>query len=133
MITKTLRVKLNERVVLFRNGLPRRALRPGRYRLWGAGFTEQRFSTDQLLLAALPEVRAVLPNDWYREVSLTDSERGVLSRDGVPQVYLRPGVHRFWTVDPSVTLKVFDVEQQFPALTEALERVIPSTEFVSAT
>jgi regulator of protease activity HflC (stomatin/prohibitin superfamily) len=133
MITKILRVKLNERVVLFKNGLPRRALIPGRYRLWGSNFTEQRFSTDQLLLAALPEVRAILPNDWYREVSLTGSERGVLSRDGVPQVYLRPGVHRFWTIDPSVALTVFDLRQPFPLLTEALERVIPSSEFVSAT
>lgn len=133
MITKVLRVKLNERVVLFKHGLPRRALGPGRYRLWGSAFTEQRFSTDQLLLSALPEVRAVLPSTWYREVTLTESERAVLSRDGVPQVYLKPGVHRFWTVDPSVTLTVLNVGQPFPKLTEALERVIPAAEFVSAT
>src|SRR5690606_5016656 len=33
MSTKVLRVKLNDRVVLFKHGLPRRALGPGRYRL----------------------------------------------------------------------------------------------------
>ena len=34
-IYKHIRVKLNERVVVFRNGLPLRALGPGRHIVWG--------------------------------------------------------------------------------------------------
>jgi hypothetical protein len=87
---RTIRVKLNERVVIFKDGLPTKALGPGRYRLWGRGFTEQRWNTDDLLFRALPEVRAVIPTEWYREVTISALERGVLVRDGVPVAFLRP-------------------------------------------
>lgn len=129
---KKIRVKLNERVVLFRDGLPIRALGPGRYTLWRSRITEQRWSTDRLTFSALPEVRALLPRDWYAEVSLAGDQRGVLSRDGVPQVLLRPGVHRYWTVDPSVELAVYSVTEPMPVLTDELAAVLPASEYVEA-
>src|SRR5690242_7748552 len=107
---KSIRVKLNERVVIFKDGLPRRAYGPGRHRLWGRGLSEQRWDTDKLVFRALPEVRAILPADWYREVTVSALERAILYRDAVPVVFLRPGVHRYWSVDASVELRVFSVD-----------------------
>ena len=118
MFTKTIRVKLNERVVIFRDGLPQRAYPPGRYRLWGTHLSEQRWDTNKITFSAYPEVRAVLPKEWYREVSLEPHERAVLYRNGAPQVFLRPGVHTYWVVDPSVKLVRLDVRQPLTGLTQ---------------
>ena len=65
-----IRVKLNERAVVFHDGLPHRALGPGRYVIWRTRLTEQRWSTDTLVFQALPEVRALLPGDWFQEVTI---------------------------------------------------------------
>jgi regulator of protease activity HflC (stomatin/prohibitin superfamily) len=131
-ISKKFRVKLNERVVAFRNSLPLRALGPGVHRLWGTRLTEQRWDTDVLLFDALPEVRALLPAEWFREVTITELQRGVLYRDGRPHAFLRPGVHRFWTIDPSVELKLFAVDAAMPKLSDELIAVIPRGEYVNA-
>lgn len=131
MLYKSIRVRLDERVVIFKHGLPVRAYGPGKHYLFGRGLTEQRFQTKDLLLRALPEVRAVLPESWYAEVELNASQRGVLFRDGLPELYLRPGVHRYWVIDSSVRLEIYDVREPFPPVTEALERVIPASERVS--
>ncbi|MDD9938776.1 MAG: slipin family protein [Myxococcales bacterium] len=127
---KNIRVKLNERVVIFRHGLPLRALAPGRHRIWGTRLTEQRFDVSHLLLRALPEVRAVLPGDWFAEVTIADDARGVLYRDGAPVRFLRPGVHRYWTLDPSVELKVLSITEPMPKLSDELVGVIPPNEYV---
>ena len=47
-----IKVKLNERVVVFKDGLPKVAYGPGRHFLWGLRLTEQRFNTDELLFKA---------------------------------------------------------------------------------
>jgi regulator of protease activity HflC (stomatin/prohibitin superfamily) len=130
---KVVRVKLNERVVIFRGGVPLRAFAAGRHIVWGRHITEQRFNLADLVFRALPEVRAVLASAEYREVTVGSLERGVLFRDGVPVVFLRPGVHRFWTIDPSVVLSIFDVTQPLPALTQELEQLIPRAEYVDVT
>ena len=127
---KTFNVQLNERVVVFRDSIPFRALEPGRHRLWGRRLTEQRFHTDKLEFDALPEVRAIMPDAWFDEVVLTSRQRGVLFQNAVPMVFLRPGTHRFFTVDPSVRLEVLDVEEPMPELTDELKRVVPKIEFV---
>lgn len=127
---QVVRVKLNERVVVLDNSRPLSALGPGKHRVWGDRLTEVRFCTDQLLFTAAPEVRALLPKDWYREVTLGPRERGVLMRDGRPTAYLRPGVHRFWTLDPSSSLTVFDLDQPMPELSDELVAVLPSGEYV---
>jgi regulator of protease activity HflC (stomatin/prohibitin superfamily) len=130
---KILRVKLSERVVLFENSLPFRALGPGRHVIWRRNLSEQRFNVTELLFKALPEVRALLDASWFREVTIASLERGVLFKDGVPVVFLRPGVHRYWTVDESVTLKRFDVTQALPPLTQELEQLIPRSEYIDVT
>lgn len=130
---QSIRVKLNERLVLFKDALPRRALGPGRHWLWGRGLSEQRWDTDQLVFRAMPEVRAVLPTDWYREVAIAPLERGVLYRDGVPAVFLRPGVHRYWVVDGSVELRVHRLNEPLPAMTAELEALIPRAEYLDVT
>jgi regulator of protease activity HflC (stomatin/prohibitin superfamily) len=130
---KIVQVKLHERVVIFRDSLPLRALGPGRHLIWGRRLTEQRFNVSELVFKALPEVRATLPNTWYREVTISTLQRGVLFRDGAPVAFLRPSVHRFWTIDPSVTLTLFDVTQAVPPLTQELEQLIPKGEFIDVT
>jgi len=130
---KILQAKLNERVVIFKGGIPFRAFGPGRHLIWGRHITEQRFSVTELVLRALPEVRAKLPNEWYREVTLAPLERGVLSVDGVPMLFLRPGVHRYWSVHESVTLATFDVTRPLPPLTQELVKLIPSSEYIDVT
>jgi regulator of protease activity HflC (stomatin/prohibitin superfamily) len=130
MLFKRIQVKLDERVVLFRRSIPIRALAPGRHTVWGARFTEQRWRTDVLLLSALPEVRAILPAEWFEEVTLSNRQRGILYRDGKPQAFLRPGTHRFWTVDRSVVLKVFSVDEPMPELTDELIALLPGKEYV---
>lgn len=127
---KRIAVKLNERVVVFRNGLPVRALGPGRHIVWGFRLTEQRWETAGLIFGALPEVRAVLPADWYAEVTVQDGQRAVVFGDGRPKVFLRPGTYRYWTVDPSVELRVFSVTEPMPKLTNELIAVIPTNEYV---
>jgi hypothetical protein len=128
-----IRIKLNERAVVFHDGLPYRALGPGRHVIWTRRLTEQRWTTDNLVFQALPEVRAILPADWYREVTLASRERGVLYRDGKPCVFLRPGTHRYWTVDPSVRLEVISVDAPMPDLTPELAAILPDDEYVDAT
>jgi regulator of protease activity HflC (stomatin/prohibitin superfamily) len=130
---KVLIVKLNERAVIFKHGLPIRAYGPGRHVIWGRRLTEQRWDTDKLVFRALPEVRALLPREWFAEVTLGPLERAILYRDGAPAVFMRPGTHRYWTVDPSVRLVVFDVSQPLPALTAELEALIPKSEYVAVT
>ena len=127
---KFIRVKLNERVVLFKDGLPLRALGPGRHAVWTRRLTEQRWSTDALVFQALPEVRAILPRDWYQEVTLAPRERGILYRDGLPEGFLRPGTHRFWTVDPSVRLEVLSVDAPMPELSAELFLIVPRDEYI---
>ncbi len=130
---KTLRVKLNERVVLFKNGLPVRALSPGRHRLWGRGFTEQRFKVDDLIFDVYSEVAAVLPSDWYSEIQIADHERAVLFAGGRPVKFLYSGMARFWTLDPSVRVEVFDTTTAFPSLSAELEAVVPTGQYTQAT
>lgn len=130
---KKLHVRLNERSVVFRHGLPVRAYGPGRHWLWGTNLAEQRWDTAELVFRALPEVRAVLPRDWYEEITLRPDQRGVLYRDRLPVAYLRPGVHRYWTVDPAVELSIHDVHAPLPVLTPELLAVIPRSEYLDIT
>jgi hypothetical protein len=131
MLTK-IKVELNERVVLFEDGLPIRALGPGRHLVWGTRGAVQRFNTDALVFKALPEVRAILPADWFAEVDLESNERGLLFRDGVAVTYLHAGTRWYWTVDPSVELKRLSTEKPLPDLDEQTLKVIPRSEIVRA-
>jgi len=57
----------------------------------------------------------------------------VLFRDGEPVAFLRPGVHRYWTLDESLALVVYDTRAPLPALTKELEALIPQNEYVAVT
>jgi regulator of protease activity HflC (stomatin/prohibitin superfamily) len=130
---KIVSVKFNERVIVFENGVPVRALGPGRHWLWGRHFSEQRWNTDELRLGARAGVRELLPRDWFTEALIGDEQRGVLFRDKRPVIFLRPGTHRFWTVDDTVELRVFEIEAPVPKLTDELEALIPRGELLDAT
>lgn len=130
---KSIHVALNERVVAFKHGLPTRVLGPGKHALWSHGVTETRYRIDELIFTAPAEVRAIVPGNWFEEARLGDHQRGILYRDGQPVRFLRPGVHRFWTVDPTVELRVLSVNEPVPELTDALEALIPSEELFVTT
>lgn len=123
-------VALHERAIVLEDGLPREALGPGRHVRWGFRIDVVKVDTRHLVVALAPEARAVLPAGWIDEVRVASHERAVLYRDGVPQLFLRPGIHRFWTVDETVELKLFSVDQPMPPLGEELMRVIPRSEYV---
>jgi regulator of protease activity HflC (stomatin/prohibitin superfamily) len=126
-------VGIDERVVVTRRGLPVRALGPGRTTLWGFSLGEQRWSTKTLVFEMAPELRAVLPPDWYSEVTVTANERAVLWHDGRPKIFLGPGVHRYWEVDDTVRVQVFSVHDAMPELTKELAAVLPKDTFTDVT
>lgn len=123
-------VALHERAIVLSSGLPREALGPGRHVRWGFRIDVVKVDTRPLILGLAREARVVLPEAWFDEVKVGVHERAVLFRDDVPQVFLRPGVHRYWTVDETVKLAVFSVDDPMPPLTDELVRVIPQREYV---
>jgi regulator of protease activity HflC (stomatin/prohibitin superfamily) len=129
---KHIHVPLNQRTVVSRDNLPLRMLGPGRHFVWGTRLTEQHWDTDRILFHAPPEIRAVLDPASFREVTVTERQRGVLLHDRIPEHFLRPGTHRYWTVDPAVELIVFDVDAPMPRLSDELVALIPESEFVYA-
>jgi hypothetical protein len=126
-------VGIDERVVVTRRGLPSHALGPGRFTVWGFSLGERRWSTKALVFEMEPELRAVLPPDWYSEVTLTANERGVLWHDGRPKVFLGPGIHRYWEVDDTVRVQVFSVHDAMPELTKELAAIFPKDAFTDVT
>jgi regulator of protease activity HflC (stomatin/prohibitin superfamily) len=130
---KTFRVQLNERAVVLQDGLPLSALPPGKHVVWGFGLTAMYFDTNALLCDAPAEVRAIMPEPWITEIHLDVRQRGILSRDAKPFKFLRPGTHRFWTVDPSVRVDVFSVDEAVPELSDELAALIPPGELVDQT
>ncbi len=101
--------------------------------MWGTRLTDLRWNTDQLVFTARPEARAILPSEWYAEVSLGPLERGIVFRDRVPVKFLRPGVHRLWTVDAAVALRVFRIDEPMPELDDEIVAILPRGEYVHAT
>jgi regulator of protease activity HflC (stomatin/prohibitin superfamily) len=126
---RTIPVKLDERAVVFKDGLPLRALGPGKHTVWGFDLRTQWWTTGALLFDAPAEVRAVIPKDWYLEVTVKQNERAIVHQDGRPRLFLRPGVHRLWKVDP-ISVEVLSLDAPMPALTKELAAVIPRDEYV---
>jgi regulator of protease activity HflC (stomatin/prohibitin superfamily) len=126
-------VPLNQRGVLLDRGLPVRALAPGRHVVWGKHATLITWNVDEHVFTAAPAVVAVLPADWYEVIHLAPNQRGVVLRDDKPVKFLRPGIHRVWTVDASVAFRVFAITDPVPELTDELRAVIPATELVDVT
>lgn len=128
-----IRVDVTERAILSRGGLPVRAFGPGEHWVFGFGWTVQRLPAHAILFVAAPEVRAVLPPDWYGEVDVAPHERAIVYHDGRPRFFLRPGVHRYWKIDPAVRVEVFSVRAPMPPMSTELAQLVPATEYAECT
>lgn len=126
-------VPINERAILTKHGLPVRALGPGQHSVWGGDHAVLRLDVNALVFDLAPELRAVLPADWFAELKLGPRQRAVLERNGRPVRFLRPGVHRYWTVDRTVELRLFELDQPAPELTDELRALIPILELADFT
>ncbi len=133
MFTTTIRVAIHQRAVLLQHGVPIRALEPGKHTFWRGGLSTHLLDTRELILDESAEIRRALPQDWFDEVLIGQRQRGLLYRDAVPVRYLRPGIHRYWKVNPTVELNVWSIDDPLPALTDALVAVIPRSELVNVT
>lgn len=126
------RLELNQRAVLVRDGVPDRVLGPGHDAFWGKQLKLTAWNVDDLVIAASPDVLAMIPNGWYQTVELDALHRAVVSRDGKPVKFLRPGTHRIWKVHGNVAVTTYAVTESPPELTDELRTVIPAAELVEA-
>ncbi len=122
----------NQRGVLLRDGSLERVLGPGTHAFWGKRMTTVVWNIEDLVFTAAPDVLALLPTSWYATITVDVMQRAVVVRDGRPVKFLRPGVHRVWTIDANVTVKLYDVTAEAPELTDELRAVIPAAELVEA-
>jgi regulator of protease activity HflC (stomatin/prohibitin superfamily) len=123
-------LELNQRAVLLRDGKPERVLAPGHYAFWGPQLKLTTWKVDDLAFWAQPEILAMLPATWFTEIDLAANQRAVVLRDDKPRLFLRPGVHRVWTVDPNVAIRMFDIADVAPDLTDELRAIVPATELI---
>ena len=123
---------LNQRGVLVRDGKPERVLEPGRQAFWGKQNKLLVWNTDDLAFWAQPQVLDLLPPAWFRTVNLDAHQRAVVFRDDKPRAFLRPGVHRVWTLDPNVEIRTYAVTDAAPELTDELRAMIPAGELIEA-
>jgi regulator of protease activity HflC (stomatin/prohibitin superfamily) len=123
-------IPIGERAVLLRDGLPLRALPPGKHRVFGGGHSLVRLNVAPILVSVPAEIRAALPAEWLRELTLGARERALVLRDGRPVLFLRPGVHRLFTVDPTVEVRVLSLDAPVPEMTDELRAIVPTGEVV---
>lgn len=123
-------VELNQRAVMLRDGTPERVLAPGHHAFWGKHNKLMLWNLDDLVFVAPPDVIAMLPPAWFTTKHLGIEERAIVYRDDKPAKFLRPGVHRIWTINPNVAVKTFQVTGEAPELTDELRVVIPAAEIV---
>lgn len=125
-------IDLNQRAVLLRDGKPERVLEPGHYAFWGTQNKLLTWKIDDLVFWAQPEVLAMLPQAWFTTLHLGAAQRAVLFRDDKPMKFLRPGVHRVWTLDPNVAARTYDVTEAAPEMTDELRAIVPAAEIIEA-
>ncbi len=125
-----LTIERGSRGVFLRNGKAVRALVPGHHAFWGKHGKIVAWNTEDHVFIAQPDVLALLPQDWARPITLAAHQRAVVFRENKPAKFLRPGVHRLWTVNPQVGLEVFDITEPAPPLTDELRAVIPAGELL---
>jgi hypothetical protein len=125
-------IDLDQRAVLLRDGKPERVLEPGHYAFWGKQNKLATWKLDDLVFWAQPDVLAMLPTTWFHTIHLAPTQRAVIYRDDKPKLFLRPGIHRVWMLDPMVAVRVYDVTQPAPEMTDELRAIIPAAEVVEA-
>jgi len=128
----TVHLKLNERAVLIRAGRAERALGPGRYTLWKR-YEVMRWDTDELAFTAPAAVVAALPNEWYQNVQIAAGHYGIVVRDQRAVGFLGPGLHRVWTVDKGVEVRVHLETDPLPDMTPELRGEMPVGELLEIT
>jgi hypothetical protein len=125
-------IELNQRAALLRDGKPERVLEPGHYAFWGKQNKLLTWKLDDLVFWAQPEVLAMLPATWFQTIHLAPTQRAVIYRDDKPKLFLRPGIHRVWMLDPMVAIRAFDVMDPAPEMTDELRAIIPAAEVIEA-
>ena len=80
-----IRIDLDARAIVFRDGLPVRALEPGLHRIRRRDEHVTTYDTTEPMLDAPAAVRAVMPEGWYTEIELDRRSLGVVVRDGRPE------------------------------------------------
>jgi len=125
-------IELNQRAVLLRDGKPERVLEPGHYAFWGKQNKLLTWKLDDLVFWAQPEVLAMLPKEWFQMIHLAAMERAVVYRDDKPRVFLRPGIHRVWMLDPNIAIRAYNVTEPAPEMTDELRAIIPAAEVIEA-
>ncbi len=108
---QTFDIALDHIAVLYKDGLPVDTLEPGRHRLWGARHTIELFDLRRLVFEAPRAVREVIPVEWFRTITLSSEQRGVIRVDGRVRQFLAPGVTRVWALDPTVEIRVYEVSE----------------------
>jgi hypothetical protein len=93
-------LELHQRAVLVRDGAPERVLGPGRHAFWGERLHLVTWNLDELVFTGAAEVLALVPPTWFTTVALEADQRAVIFRDQRPVKFLRPGLHRVWTLAP---------------------------------
>lgn len=125
-------IELNQRAVLLRDGVPERVLLPGHHAFWGKHNKLAIWNLDDIVFMAQPDVLAVIPQSWYQTVLLGVMQRAIVLRDERPVKFLRPGMHRIWTINPNIAIQIHDVTGPAPELSDELRAVIPAAEIVEA-
>lgn len=125
-------VELNQRAVLLRDGVPERVLQPGHHAFWGKHNKLAIWNLDDIVFHAQNDVLAIIPQSWYQTVLLGVMQRAIVLRDERPVKFLRPGMHRIWTINPNIAIQIHDVTGPAPELSDELRAVIPAAEIVEA-
>lgn len=112
--SNTIRLGIDERAIVFAEGLPVRAIGPGTHRLARDETVDQRFDVTEPIFTARREVRAVLPDHWFETVVVPPDRIGVLFIDGEPVRLIDVGTHRFWRLDGLVMIDVLRLDRPLP-------------------
>ena len=130
-------VSLRERVLVLVNGKPERYLGPGRHRLWLpllANVQLEKYDTDALVADLRAEALPLVPKADLEVVTLSPTERALVSRRGRPAKWLQSGERQIWTVDPTVTVEVIDVSGvATEPLRDEVKALVPAADYVEAT
>ncbi|MBI5497660.1 MAG: slipin family protein [Deltaproteobacteria bacterium] len=100
----------HERALLHVDGVPTAYLGPGRHWVFRplARVELVRFSVDKLAVDLRPEQAALAPPGEVRVLQLASHERAVVHARGKPALWLGPGRHVLFTLDPALAVEVLD-------------------------
>ena len=115
------------RGLLYRNGRLDEWLEPGKHVRW-AWFDELRVELLDLNTPTAkfrPELAKVAPGTAWNELLVQAHEVAVVSVDGIPQAYLRPGRYMLWQVRGEVSAEVYALDELRPSIPEGVWSRLP--------